>query len=77
MMGEEVELWELMSGWRKIWLMVFGRVNTGFTVRGPGWRGPLPLYAFRCEKHGIVQDYPHGYEGRLECPKCREEERHE
>ncbi|MCW4049123.1 MAG: hypothetical protein NWE89_05235 [Candidatus Bathyarchaeota archaeon] len=40
----------------------------------PGWRGPLSFYAFRCSKHGLVEGYKHGYEGRLECPKYRLEE---
>ena len=40
-----------------------------------GWKEPLPHYAFKCPIHGIVIDYPHGYEQRLECPKCREEEK--
>lgn len=40
----------------------------------PGWKGPLPFYAFTCPRHGVVEDYPHGYEQRLECPMCRREE---
>ena len=40
-----------------------------------GWKEPIPHYAFKCEKHGIIIDYPHGYNQRLECPKCREEEK--
>jgi len=75
-MGEEiksVELWELMSPWRKLWLRIFGKVNTGFTIKGPEWRSGLPLYALKCDKHGIVQDYPHGVAKSLSCPKCLEE----
>jgi hypothetical protein len=41
--------------------------------RRDGWRGPLPHYVFRCPVHGLVESYPHGYDQRLECPKCREE----
>ena len=37
------------------------------------WRGPQPHYAFRCPIHGLVESYPHGYDGRLECPRCLEE----
>ena len=40
-----------------------------------GWRGPLPFYAFRCLKHGLVENYPSGYEQRLECPLCLAEAR--
>ena len=39
----------------------------------PGWSGALPFYAFRCPVHGIVVDYPHGYDQRLDCPKCHRE----
>lgn len=38
-----------------------------------GWKEPLPYYAFKCPIHGIVYDYPHGYDKRLECPICRDE----
>lgn len=38
-----------------------------------GWRGPLPHYVFECPVHGLVESYPHGYEQRLECPRCVEE----
>ncbi len=27
-------------------------------------------HVFKCDEHGLVEDYLHGYEGRLECPKC-------
>lgn len=37
------------------------------------WKRPLPFYAFKCPIHGLVSDYPHGYDQRLECPMCREE----
>lgn len=36
----------------------------------PGWKGSLPFYAFRCKKHGIAEDYPHGHDERLYCPEC-------
>ena len=38
-----------------------------------GWNGSLPFYAFKCPDHGIVVDYPHGYDQRLDCPKCHRE----
>lgn len=37
----------------------------------PGWRGSLPIYAFRCPRHGIQTDYPHGNYERLDCQLCR------
>ena len=39
----------------------------------PGWSGSLPFYAFKCQDHGVVVDYPHGYDQRLDCPKCHRE----
>lgn len=36
----------------------------------PGWRGKLQFYAFICPEHGIVEDYPHGYQQTLRCPEC-------
>jgi len=26
-----------------------------------GWTGENPFYAFKCKKHGTVEDYPHGW----------------
>ena len=40
-----------------------------------GWDGELPFYAFKCPIHGIVEDYPHGHNDRLDCPICRLEAR--
>ncbi len=69
-----VELWELMSAWKLLWLLIFGKVNTGWKVKPPEGRSWLPLYALKCDKHGIVQDTPHGVAKRLSCPKCLEEQ---
>ena len=38
--------------------------------RKSGWKDAIPFYAFKCPTHGIVEEYPHGYNIRLECPKC-------
>ena len=38
--------------------------------RLPGWRAPLPFYAFTCPKHGVVESYPQGYRETLRCPRC-------
>ena len=54
---------------RKIILKLSGHVFTEYRMK-PGWKSPIPFYAFKCDKHGLVEDYPHGYEGRLDCPKC-------
>jgi len=54
---------------QKIILKLNGRVFIENRVK-PGWSDSLPFYAFKCDEHGLVEDYPHGYEKRLECPKC-------
>jgi hypothetical protein len=41
----------------------------GFITK-PGWSGELPYYRFRCPVHGLVEDYPHGYDEALLCPHC-------
>jgi len=53
-----------------IWLT--GAAYIGHRTR-PGWKGSLPFYAFRCPVHGLVENYPSGYEQRLECPRCLKE----
>jgi hypothetical protein len=58
---------------QKIILKIDGRVFIENRAK-PGWRGTLPFYAFKCDKHGLVEDYFHGYEGRLDCPKCAKED---
>jgi len=40
-----------------------------------GWRGSLPHYVFNCPVHGLVENYPHGYDERLECPICSREKK--
>jgi len=55
-------------------MKIAGHVYLGHQAR-PGWRGGLPFYAFRCPEHGVVVDYPHGFEGRLSCPRCSDVER--
>ena len=54
------------------------RLRLGLSVyvghrRRPGWRAPLPFYAFMCPRHGIVESYPQGHGKILRCPRCLEE----
>ena len=58
-----------LSFFQRVKLRLFGNVFTERRTR-PGWKGPLPFYAFKCPVHGVVEDYPHGYRGVLRCPKC-------
>ena len=54
---------------QRLEIRLTGRAFVGYRARD-GWRQPLQFYAFRCPVHGYVEDYPHGYAGRLECPLC-------
>jgi hypothetical protein len=55
-------------------MQLSGYVYTGHK-RKDGWRGELPHYQFHCLVHGLVENYPSGYEQRLECPLCLAERR--
>lgn len=55
---------------QRVALALFGRAYIGDMTR-KGWSGSLPFYAFRCPTHGLVTNYPQGYEQRLDCPICQ------
>jgi len=57
------------SLWQKTLIKLFGHVYVGHRTY-PGWKGSMPFYAFKCPKHGIVEDYPRGFDEKLRCPKC-------
>ena len=59
-----------LSPLKRLILFLIGQVCVGRWIR-PGWSDPLSFYAFKCPVHGIVEDYPHGYVYRLDCPMCR------
>jgi hypothetical protein len=58
---------------KRLQLRLFGYAYVDHRRR-PGWRGSLPFYAFKCDVHGLVEDYPHGYKKRLDCPLCLRED---
>ena len=64
--------WIKLTNTQHLRLRLFGHAYVGHRTR-PGWRGALPFYAFNCPEHGIVVDYPHGFNRRLACPICYEE----
>ena len=57
--------------WLRSWFIkIFGAVKVREEKRR-GWSGNLSIYRFfcnSCKKFG--EDYPHGHEGRLDCPNC-------
>lgn len=52
-------------------LQLEGHVYVGNKMK-EGWKEPIPHYIFMCPIHGLVEDYPHGYQQRLECPLCKQ-----
>ena len=60
-----------LSPLERIRLLITGAVPTSRRSR-PGWSGSLQFYAFRCPVHGLVENYPQGYEKVLRCPYCDE-----
>jgi hypothetical protein len=57
---------------QRLRLGLIGQVYVGHRIQA-GWKGSLPFFAFRCPVHGLVDDYPHGYTDRLDCPRCQRE----
>ena len=62
-MDERLKLLERLK------LQLNGYVKTGEKT-DRGWDKPLPVYTFKCDKHGLVETTPRGYKNRLICPKC-------
>jgi hypothetical protein len=60
-----------ISSYQILKLRLSGSVYIGDFML-PGWSGELPFYAFKCEEHGFVVNYPEGHEEILRCPFCRD-----
>lgn len=58
-----------LSPLQRVVLALRGRVRLRHEKR-PGWVAPLPIYAARCERHGLYEDYQHSWNHRLDCPEC-------
>ena len=54
---------------QRIKLRLYGRVHVGDNME-EGWKTSLPVYAFRCRKHGLQLGYASGYAQLLLCPEC-------
>ena len=62
-----------LSSLQRIILRVRGSVFLeAISLRG--WTQKLPLYLFKCSKHGYQISYPTGHMMVLYCPKCFHEE---
>ena len=55
---------------QEIRLTILGITSTNKRTN-PGWEGEIMYYAFKCPRHGVVEDYPHGFNHRLRCPICQ------
>ena len=60
---------ENLSWFQRFLIRTRGYAYVEHRIR-PGWRAHIPFYAFKCNEHGIVVDYPHGHGSNLTCPKC-------
>ena len=67
------EVADNLSAYEQLRVMLSGDIHVG-DYRFPGWSGALPFYAFTCEKHGLVVNYPTGHMKKLLCPYCLEED---
>jgi hypothetical protein len=56
----------------RIKILIKGSTYIGH-YKNDGWKGSLPFYRFKCNKHGIVENYAKGYSKRLVCPLCIKE----
>lgn len=61
-----------LSRIQRLKLRIFGFVSVGFRTKR-GWRSSIEHYAFKCQKHGLIVDYPHSHKQRLQCPQCIKE----
>jgi len=58
-----------LSFFQLLILMIQGSVLIA-NLRLEGWRAKIPIYLFKCDKHGYQISYPQGHKMRIICPKC-------
>jgi len=58
-----------LSLWQKLQLRING---SGFLrwEKREGWNASLPIYAVKCKKHGLYEDYRHGHSETFQCSEC-------
>ena len=67
---------QLVSGlsfFQLIILMISGSVLIA-NMKLEGWRDKIPIYLFKCDKHGYQLSYPQGHQMIIRCPKCAKDE---
>jgi hypothetical protein len=62
-----------LSFFQLLILMIQGSVLIA-NLRLEGWRDKIPIYLFKCKKHGYQLSYPQGHMMVIRCPKCAKEE---
>ena len=62
-----------LSGLQKAMLAIGLKVYVGHE-QGEGWKEPLPVYVFNCQKHGRQEAYPSGWAQNIYCPLCQQEQ---
>ena len=61
-----------LSPRQRLALKIRGRALLRYEKR-ENWVRALPIYVARCDRHGLYEDYPHGWKKELECPECLQE----
>jgi len=61
-----------LSPRQRLALKVQGRALLRYEKR-ERWVRALPIYVVKCGRHGLYEDYPHGWKKELECPICLRE----
>ena len=73
---EELDIADILNNasfLRKIRLGIFGSTFLQ-NYQKKEWKNSLPLFAFRCKKHGVQIGYPAGWRGVLLCLPCFQDE---
>ena len=58
-----------LNFFEKFILMITGEVFLA-SFEFDGWSGKIPLYLFKCSKHGYQVNYPSGHRSHLICLQC-------
>jgi len=59
-----------LSLWQRLELWLFGSV---FLREEQKAHGTVNIFLVKCKKHGLYEDYPHGFRHYFMCPECEKE----